>query len=45
MSHFEELRAKQREEHLQFHQKLIHELEKSQDNRFKCYQSFFIAYS
>ena len=33
MSHFEELRARQREEHLQFHQKLILELEKSQDNR------------
>ena len=30
MSHFDELRAKQREEHLNFHQKLIQELGKSQ---------------
>ena len=33
LSHFEELRAKQREEHLQFHQKLIQELEKSQGGK------------
>jgi hypothetical protein len=33
MTHFEELRARQREEHLNFHQKLIQELGKSQSDK------------